>query len=135
MDTNPANPRVLVLGLDPYRVPGDWDPEPVARRIDAGLSRFAAHGVGMQACLIGLDGSDDITAMITEALRSRPWECVVVGSGLRVGDGDAQVELFEEVINLIRRYADQAAIAFNSRPDDTYDAAARWLTSAARDPR
>jgi hypothetical protein len=55
-----ASPRVLVIGLDPYRVPGPWDPEPVAEAIDAGLAKFTEHGVGVETCLIGLDGSDDI---------------------------------------------------------------------------
>ncbi len=33
-----ASPRVLVIGLDPYRVPGPWDPEPVAKAIEAGMA-------------------------------------------------------------------------------------------------
>lgn len=35
--------------------------------------------------------------------------------------------LFEAVINAIHRGAPAAAIAFNTRPDDSADAAARWL--------
>ena len=42
--SDPA-PRVLVLGLDPHRVPGPWDPEPVAAAIEAGRRRFVEHGV------------------------------------------------------------------------------------------
>src|SRR4051812_16094391 len=63
MDTT-ASPRVLVIGFDPYRVPGPWDPEPVARAIEAGLARFAEHGVGVETCLFGLDGSDDVEAVV-----------------------------------------------------------------------
>lgn len=37
------------------------------------------------------------------------------------------MELLEVVINLVRRYAPDAAIAFNSSPDTTYEAAARWI--------
>lgn len=40
---------------------------------------------------------------------------------------DDQVELLEQVINLIRRLAPQAAIAFNGSPATTYEAAARWI--------
>ena len=120
-----AAPRVLVIGLDPYRVPGPWDPEPVARAIEAGLAEFADHGVGVETCLIALDGSDDVETVITTALRAHPWACVVVGGGLR--HSDDQLELLEEVINLIRRYAPDAAIAFNSSPATTYEAAARRL--------
>lgn len=61
----------------------------------------------------------------TTAIRSRAWECVTVGGGLR--HSDEQAELLELVINLIRRDAPDAAIAFNSTPETTYEAAARWL--------
>ncbi|WP_031046286.1 hypothetical protein [Streptomyces sp. NRRL F-5650] len=124
MDT-PDSPRVLVIGLDPHRVPGPWDPEPAAKAIEAGLTKFARHGVGVETCLIGLDGSDDVAVVVGTALRSRPWECVTIGGGLR--HSDDQVELLEQVVNLVRRYAPDAAIAFNSTPDTTYEAAARWI--------
>lgn len=124
MDTT-GSPRVLVIGLDPYRVPGPWDPEPVAKAIEAGLAKFAEHDVGVETCLIGLDGSDDVEAVVGNALRAHPWECVTVGGGLR--HPDDQAELLEQVINLIRRHAPDAAIAFNSTPATTYEAAARWI--------
>jgi hypothetical protein len=117
-------PRVLVIGLDPYRVPGPWDPRPVAEAVEVGIARFAEHGVGVQTCLIGLDGSDDVAAVIAAALRAQPWECVVIGGGIRHED---QLSLFEQVVNLVRRCAPEAAIAFSSSPADTYGAAARWL--------
>ncbi|HEY0716381.1 MAG TPA: hypothetical protein VGD68_02100 [Streptosporangiaceae bacterium] len=118
-------PRVLVIGLDPYRVPGPWDPQPVADAIEVGMARFAEHGVGAESCLVGLDGSDDVAAVVTAALRARPWECVVIGGGVRDG---SQLGLFEQVLNLVRRHAPGAAIAFNDTAADTFDAAARWLS-------
>jgi hypothetical protein len=124
VDTTDPTPRVLVIGLDPYRVPGPWDPEPVAETIKAGIARFAEHGLGVQTCLFGLDGSDDVAAVVTAALRARPWECVVIGGGVRDED---QLELFEQVLNLVRRYAPDAAIAFNGAAGDIFDAAARWV--------
>jgi hypothetical protein len=122
MDEPILAPRVLVIGLDPYRVPGPWDPQPVAEGIDIGKSRLTRHGVGAVFCLVGLDGSDDVEAVITAALRTQPWECVVIGGGLR-----NQLELFERVVNLVHRHAPSAAIAFNSTPADTFEAAARWI--------
>jgi hypothetical protein len=124
---DPLSPRVLVIGLDPRRVPGPWDPEPIAAAIDVGLAEFAAHGVGVETCLVGLDGSDDVEAVVGEALKAHAWECVVVGGGLR--HDDDQAELLELVINLVRRHAPGAAIAFNRTPASTYEAAARWLGS------
>lgn len=122
MDGPILAPRVLVIGLDPYRVPGPWDPQPVADGIEVGRSRFVGNGVGAVFCLVGLDGSDDVEAVVTAALCAQPWECVVIGGGVR-----NQLELFERVVNLVRRLAPTAAIAFNSTPADTFEAAARWV--------
>ena len=61
-------------------------------------------------------------------------------AGRFTGLGDQRVEiasrnlalLFEVVINAIRKAAPGAAIAFNTRPDDSADAAARWVTAGSR---
>lgn len=111
-----------MIGLDPYRVPGPWDPKPVVDGIEIGRARFVEHGIGAQFCLFGLDGGDDVAAVVTAALRANAWECVVVGGGVRHDE-----ELFEQVINLVRQHAPGAAIAFNATPAETYDAAARWI--------
>jgi hypothetical protein len=37
------------------------------------------------------------------------------------------LEFFEKVVNLARQHAPSAAIAFNSSPEDSADAALRWL--------
>lgn len=123
MDAATQKLRVLVIGFDPHRVPGPWDPQPVADGIKVGMAKFADHGVGARACLFGMDGSDDIPAVVTAALAAQPWECVVIGGGVRRAEGD----LFEQVVNLVRRHAPDAAIAFNSSPDNTFEAAARWI--------
>jgi hypothetical protein len=125
MDTTAPEPRVLVIGLDPHRVPGPWDPAPVADAIAASMARFADSGIGAESCLFGLDGSDDIEAVVAEALDARPWEVVVVGGGVRTSED--QLDLFERILNLVHRRAPGAAIAFNSTPGDVFEAAARWL--------
>lgn len=128
MTARQLKPRVLVIGLNPYRVPGPWDPKPVAEAIEAGMTKFAHHGVGAQSCLFGLDGSDHPEEMVTAALQSQPWECVIIGGGVRTAED--QLGLFERVINIVRRHAPGAAIAFNATPSDTYEAAARWIDVA-----
>jgi hypothetical protein len=122
VDTPALRLRVLVIGLDPYRVPGPWDPKPVADGIEIGRNRFVEQGVGAEFCLFGLDGSDDVEAVITAFLCAQHWECVVIGGGVR-----NQLELLERVVNLVRRHAPDAAIAFNATPTDTFEAAARWV--------
>jgi hypothetical protein len=121
--------NVLVIGLDPYRVPGPWDPKPVADAIEIGMAALADRGFHAEACLLGLDGSDDIEARLTDALQARSWDCVVVGGGIR--HPEEQLELFESIINLIHQHASQAAIAFNHTPHDLADAVARRLQHQA----
>jgi len=63
----------LRIGLNPYRVPGPWDPKPVAEAIEAGMRKFAEHGLSAQSCLVGLDGlggQDDSEGMVIAALQS-----------------------------------------------------------------
>ncbi len=114
-----------MIGLDPFRVPGPWDPQPVADGIQRATARFADEGIEVRNCLVGLDGSDDIDAVVTAALRARPWDCVLVGGGIRLPEG--QLELFETVINLVHQHAPGAAIAFNQTLDDVVDAVKRRL--------
>ena len=120
-----SNLHVLVIGLDPYRVPGPWNSKPVADAIEIGMTAVADRGFHAEACLVGLDGSDDVEARVIVALQARSWDCVVVGGGIR--HPEEQLELFESIINLIRRHAPQAAIAFNHTPHDLADSAARGL--------
>jgi hypothetical protein len=116
---------VLLVGLDPHAVPG-VDGAMVESAIAMGETRLRAEGYTTEYCLVAPDdpGADDA---IGAALRAQPWDCVVVGGGVRKPED--QVELFERVVNLVRRHAPDAAIAFNSTPSDTYDAAARWINS------
>jgi len=120
-----SNLQVLVIGLDPYRVPGPWNPKPVADAIAIGMAALADRGFQAEACLVGLDGSDDVEARVTIALQARSWDCVIVGGGIR--EPEEQLELFESIISLIRRHAPRAAIAFNQTPRDLADTAARVL--------
>ncbi|MFC0003815.1 hypothetical protein [Micromonospora siamensis] len=117
-----ATGRVLVIGLDPVRIPG-WDPEPVVAAIARGQARFAEHGIEADLCLVAPE--EHAERQIVEALTRREYACVVVGGGIR--KHEPLLELFEKVVNLVRRHAPGAAIAFNSGPEDTADAALRWL--------
>jgi len=115
--------RVLVIGLDPVRIPG-WDPEPVVAAIARGHARFGDLGIEADMCLVAPD-DEDAGAAIVEALTGKDYACVVVGGGIR--KHEPLLEFFEKVVNLVRQHAPGAAIAFNSTPEDTADAALRWL--------
>ena len=58
-------------------------------------------------------------------LASASYDCVVIGAGVRLPP--RLLSIFEAVINAVRKAAPRAAIAFNTRPEDSADAAARWL--------
>ena len=114
--------RVLVIGLDPVRIPG-WDPEPVVAAIARGQARFGDLGIEADLCLVAPEENPE--EAIVEALTRNDYACVVVGGGIR--KHEPLLELFEKVVNLVRQHAPGAAIAFNSSPKDTADAALRWL--------
>jgi hypothetical protein len=53
---------------------------------------------------------------------------VVIGGGLRLPP--KSLALFERVVDLVHKVAPSAAIAFNTRPEDTAEAAASQLKAA-----
>jgi hypothetical protein len=114
--------RVLVVGLDPAKLQG-WDPEPVLAAIARGQARFGDQGIEADWCLVALQENPE--AAIVEALTRRDYGCVVIGGGIRTHE--PLLEFFERVVNLVRQHAPDAAIAFNSSPEDCVDAALRWL--------
>lgn len=64
---------VLVIGLDPARIPG-YDPELVQAAIARGHARFSDHGIESDLCLVTPDDNPD--GVIEEALTrkaTRAW--------------------------------------------------------------
>jgi len=115
--------RVLLIGLDPHAVPG-VDAAMVDTAIALGRQGFATHGLAADECLIKPDASAE-PELVTHLTR-QPYAVIVIGGGLRKPDN--MLELLERVIHLIRRHQPDAAIAFNSNPVNSADAALRWLT-------
>jgi len=75
--------------------------------------------------MIAPDETADST--LKRQLASATYDCVVIGGGLRLPPKG--LALFERVINAIHKGAPNAAIAFNTHPEDTAEAAGRWLKS------
>ena len=113
---------VLLIGLDPRKIAG-FDPAPVEMAIAMGHKRFVDAGIEVDTCLVEIDAA--ARAIIATALQAKPYGVVVVGGGIRKPDD--LVELFEDVIDLIRHHAPQAAIAFNTNPMTSVDAAKRRM--------
>ncbi|TVT57407.1 hypothetical protein FNH05_07465 [Amycolatopsis rhizosphaerae] len=113
---------VLVVGYDPRAIPG-VDGEALRAALDLELARFGEHGIDAAMTLVVFDESAEST-LIT-SLTERPWDVVVVGGGIR--KAEQLLPLFERIVNLVRRHAPQAAIAFNTSGGDSVEAAQRWL--------
>ncbi len=127
--------RVLLLGYDPDTVdftdpalPPGMTAEKIRAGIAIALKQFAEHGWEAD---LGLIRPDETAGPATEhLLASKSYDCVVIGAGVRLPPRG--VRLFEAVVNAVHKGAPGAAIAFNTAPQDSADAAARWLAAAGR---
>ncbi len=122
--------RVLLLGLVPETIdlsdpalPPGMTPEKIHAGIAVAQQQFAERGWEGD---VGLFRPDETAGPMVERLvASKNYDCVVVGAGVRLPPRG--LALLEVVINAIRKAAPNAVIAFNTRPDDSADAAARWV--------
>lgn len=121
---------VLLIGETPETVnfadpaiPPGMTIEKVRAGLAAARKSLQDRGVRCDLCLVAPDDTAEST--IEAALASATYDCVVIGAGVRTVPG--RMLLFERVINLVHRAAPGATIAFNTRPDDSGEAALRWL--------
>lgn len=118
---------VLVIGIDPRAaIHLGIDVDAVLHALARGQARFDAAGVPADLCLVGLDPVSAFD-QIAERLSTHEYACIVIGGGIR--KPEPMLEFFETVINLVRRHAPNAAIAFNTNPENSLDAALRWHKS------
>ena len=122
-------PRVLLVGLDPAAVDfsdPDLPPGMTEERIAAGIATAldTMRSRGWQVAFCSLHQNDSAEATLAASLKAG-WDCVVVGGGIRVPRRN--LVFFEQVVNAIHRGAPGVPIAFNTSPENTVEAAARWL--------
>ena len=127
--------RILLVGYDPEAVdfsdpalPPGMTAEKVHAGIAVALKHFAERGWEADVGFIRPDETAGPT--VERHLASKNYDCVVIGAGVRLPP--RSLACFEIVINAVRRAAPDAAIAFNTRPEDSADAAARWLPGGSR---
>jgi hypothetical protein len=117
--------RILAIGLDPaladYEAFPQFTPEMFRSHIDAQLDRVREAGYEVVSCLV--DRGETAAAVVTHALASAHFDCVVIGAGLRLPP--KHLVLFEAILNIVHRLAPDTRIAFNSNPADTLDAIRR----------
>jgi ketopantoate hydroxymethyltransferase len=71
-----------------------------------------------------VDLRETAEAVATRCLKSRSFDCVVIGAGLRASP---QLLLFEKLVNLVHQPAPGARVCFNTTPADTAEAVRRWV--------
>jgi hypothetical protein len=84
---------------------------------------MADRGWQCDHCMILADETAGPT--LERQLGSADYDCVVIGAGVRLPPRN--LHLLETLINTARKAAPDVPIAFNTRPDDSADAAARWI--------
>jgi hypothetical protein len=122
--------RVLFVGQQPETVdfsdpalPPGLNAEKIHAGIATAMRQMAERGWQADLCLVRPD--ETAGPVLTSQLATASYECVVIGGGIRLPPNS--LHLFEALINVVHKAAPNAAIAFNTRPEDTGDAAARWL--------
>ncbi len=124
--------RVLLVGYDPESVdfsnpalPPGMSVEKIRAGIALALKQMSDRGWQADVCYICPDGKAG--QAVESHLASAKYDCVVIGAGVRLSP--QRLADFEAIVNAVHRAAPSATIAFNTRPDDSADAAARWLPS------
>ena len=122
--------RVLFVGQVPETVdfsdpalPPGFDAAKIHRGIAVAMQQMSDRGWHADLCLVKPDESASIA--VERDLAAASYDCVVIGGGVRLPP--KSLLLFEALINTVHRAAPGAFIAFNTRPEDTGAAAARWL--------
>jgi hypothetical protein len=124
--------RVLFVGQQPESVdfsdaaiPPGFNAKKIHAGIAVGMAEMAKRGWQADLCLIRPDQTAGL--VLERQLATTAYDCVVIGGGIRLPP--KSLSLFETVVNAVHKAAPKASIAFNTRPEDTAEAAARWLSA------
>ncbi len=122
--------RILFVGQKPETVdfsdpalPPGFDAAKINAGIAVAVQKIHKRGWQGDICMIAPD--ETAGPMLEKQLSAAHYDCVVIGGGLRIPP--KSLHLFELVINTVHKAAPAAAIAFNTRPEDTAEAAARHV--------
>ena len=122
--------RVLFVGQIPETVdysdpalPPHMNAEKISAGIAIATAAIAQRGWAGDVCNISPD--DDGIATLEKQLTGVTYDCVVIGGGLRLPPKG--LVMFEKVVNAVHKTAPGSAIAFNTHPEDTAEAAGRWI--------
>src|ERR1700730_11984502 len=124
--------RVLFVGQRPEAVyftdpaiPPGFNAEKIHAGIAIAMGKMAERGWRADLCLIPPDKTAGL--VLEKQLATTTYDCVVIGAGIRLPP--KTLSLLETVVNAVHKAAPTASIAFNTRPEDSAEAAARWLNA------
>ena len=124
--------RVLLVGLEPEAVdysdpalPPAMDAKKIQAGIELGLKLMADRSWQADACLIWPDATAG--PAVERQLKAATYDCIVIGAGVRLPPKN--LLLLETLVNTVRKAAPSTPIAFNTVPEDSADAAARWVST------
>ena len=124
--------KILFIGQVPETVdfsdpalPPGTDAAKIHTGIKAGMQQMVDRGWNADLCLI-LPDETGLT-QLRQQFAGNAYDCVVIGGGIRIPP--KSLALFEAIVNVVHRAAPQAAIAFNTTPQDTATAASRWVAT------
>lgn len=124
--------KVLIIGIDPQFI--DFTspefaafPQVTAETIKAGLNgaRDQINHKGHNAEICWIDFGQTAANVLEKTLNKTDFDIVLIGAGIRVPNSN--VLLFEQLINIIHKHAQNANICFNTNPGDTIVTVERWL--------
>ena len=122
--------RVVLIGFDPATVdysdpalPPGMNAEKIHAGVKLALADIAGRGWHAENCFIKPD--ETAVPTIERCLADNVYDCVVIGAGVRLPP--SRLAVFEAVVNAVHCAAPRAAIALNTRPEDSGAAAARWI--------
>ena len=122
--------QILFVGLEPETVdftdpalPPGFNSEKIHAGIAVAMRQMTERGWRADLCLIRPD--ETAGPALAAQLATKAYDCVVIGGGVRLPPRN--LSLFETLVNAVHKAAPGASIAFNTRPEDTADAAARRL--------
>ena len=87
------------------------------------MRQIGERGWHADLCLIRPD--ETAGPAIESQLGAKVYDCVVIGAGVRLPPKN--LLLLEVLVNAVIKAGPGTAIAFNTRPEDSADAAARWM--------
>jgi hypothetical protein len=122
--------RILLVGLEPEAVdysdpalPPGMNAAKIQAAIDRGLKQITDRGWQADSCLVQHNAT--AAPAVAQRLSTTAYDCVVIGAGVRLPP--KSLTLFEAIVNSVHKTAPNTPIAFNTEPEDSAAAAARWV--------